>query len=541
MTQATDLEQNTAVETPAAGTAPISAPPPAQSRREWLVLGALIVIMLAQLWTSVVQLSITSDEIDHLHAAYRYWQCNDFGWNPEHPPLVKLVAGLPLQFMKITDPLPQACGIMDNKADDFVVGHAFVFANPEKMLTAARFGASLFAVLLLLTVWFVARKMFGPPVAVLCGVLVAFDPNFLAHGALVTTDIAAAFSVLLATYMLYRYVLEPNFTRLVALGLATGMAVCAKHSMIVLAVILPALLALDVLLFSSEGRGRRLLRCAGAMLLVGAIALTVLWAAYGFRYAARPGGAAVWSPARLPYAHGTVPTKVIPQLERWHLMPQAYLAGLQDVLVESEIGRPSFLLGKRYRGSNWFYFPVASAIKFTLPVLLMAVISAFSLRFWRTKLRELVFLLFPLLAFLGFSMRSGLNIGIRHLLPVLPLLIVFGAAGTWSLLRERKWGIVAMSALLLFQVATSLHTYPNYLSYANELWGGRARLTVILRTPMSTGGRRRRWLALTSTKRIRKIASSCEPTTTGTATTEFPAVASRKFNGTSCRRRTRVR
>ncbi len=113
------------------------------------MLAALVIAMLAQLWTSVVQLSITSDEGDHLHAAYRYWQCNDFGWNPEHPPLVKIVAGLPLQFMKINDPLPHACGAQNTKVVDFLAGHQFVFANPERMLTAARFAVSSFAVLLL--------------------------------------------------------------------------------------------------------------------------------------------------------------------------------------------------------------------------------------------------------------------------------------------------------------------------------------------------------------------------------------------------------
>ena len=92
----------------------------AGSRRnyvEWAVPLALVVIMLTQLWTSITRLSITSDEIDHLHAAYRYWQCNDFGWNPEHPPLVKIVAGLPLLFMHINDPIPHACGHPDDKAD----------------------------------------------------------------------------------------------------------------------------------------------------------------------------------------------------------------------------------------------------------------------------------------------------------------------------------------------------------------------------------------------------------------------------------------
>ncbi|MGA7459516.1 MAG: hypothetical protein WBW69_04780, partial [Candidatus Korobacteraceae bacterium] len=51
------------------------AAPTKKNWPEWVVLAALVVVMLAQLWTSVVQLSITSDEVDHLHAAYRYWQC----------------------------------------------------------------------------------------------------------------------------------------------------------------------------------------------------------------------------------------------------------------------------------------------------------------------------------------------------------------------------------------------------------------------------------------------------------------------------------
>jgi len=452
--------------------AAILAPQPAGGYREWLLLAALAIAMIAQLWTSVVQLSITSDEIDHLHAAYRYWQCNDFGWNPEHPPLVKIVAGLPLQFMKINDPVANACGAQTSKAADFIIGHAFLVANPESVLTAARFAASFLALLLLLTVWFFARKMFGLPAAIIAGVLVAFEPNLLAHGALVTTDVAAALGMTLAVYAAYSYVREPNGTRLLALGLATGFALCAKHSGILLAVIVPTLLFADAIFFSPRQRSRTLLRNAGVLLLVAAIALTVLWAAYGFRYAARPGGAAVWTPPRLAEAHGRVATKFIPQAEHWRVLPEAYLVGLQDVLTESEVGRPSFLLGKLYRTGNWFYFPVVLLIKFTLGLLLMLALSAVSVRYWRSKLRELLFLIVPVVLYLAFSMRSGLNVGVRHLLPVFPLLILFAAAGAWDFLHQRKWGMAMLVALLLLHVASSLHAYPNYICYSNELWGG---------------------------------------------------------------------
>jgi 4-amino-4-deoxy-L-arabinose transferase-like glycosyltransferase len=471
MTTATTSE----TEMPARLDAAPAAEPAAPAKKNWLewaVLAALVVIMLAQLWTSVVQLSITSDEVDHLHAAYRYWQCNDFGWNPEHPPLMKLVAGLPLQFMHINDPFPHACGAQNSKVLDFLAGHQFVFSNPERMLTAARFAVSLFSIVLLLTAWFFTRKMFGTPTAIVAGVLLAFEPNILAHGALVTTDIAASAGILLSLYALYCYLTQPNSTRVIALGLALGFALCAKHSTVLLAVMLPAILLADALLPKRPELGRRLLRYAGAIAAAGAIGFVVLWACYGFRYAARPYGAAVWSPPWLEVARGTVSTAVIPRLEHWHVFPEAYLVGLQDVLVCSELGRPTFLLGKLYRNGTWLYFPVSASIKFTLPLLLMVLVSTLAVGFWKTKRRELLCLALPTTIYLAFSMSSKLNMGIRHLMPVLPLLIIFAGAGVWDVVRKRRWGMIALAVLLAFHIATSLRAYPNYLSYANEAWGG---------------------------------------------------------------------
>jgi hypothetical protein len=74
--------------------------------------------------------------------------------------------------------------------------------------------------------------------------------------------------------------------------------------------------------------------------------------------------------------------------------------------------------------------------------------------------------------YLAFGMNSKLNIGSRHLLPVLPLFTIFAAVGTWEIVRDRKWAVAALAVMLTFQVFTSFHAYPNYLSYSNELWGG---------------------------------------------------------------------
>ena len=439
---------------------------------EWIPLFLLSVFMAAQMWTSVRQLSVTSDEIDHLHAGYRYLRCHDFGWNPEHPPLAKIVAALPLLAMQVNDPIPNACGMPSSRALDFRVGHAFLFANRESVLMAARTAVSLFAILLLITTWFFARTLFGTNVALVASALVTFEPNLIGHGSLVTTDVPAALGFLLAIYASYRYLVRPTVDRMLVLGLAMGLALALKFSCTTLVGILPVLFLVDALMTDRGRRMRRLLRSMGGFALAMLVAVVVLWASYGFRYASRPGGAQPWINARADEARGIVPTRVIPMMGRAHLLPQAYLIGLLDVFVESELGRPAYLLGQNYLGGRWYYFPVSAAIKLTVPFLLIVFLSFAAFHFWRPNLRKLLFLLLPVALYMAASAASGINIGFRHVFPIVPLLAIFGAAGIWNLSLRRNLVIGALIVLLSAHAASSLHSFPNYISYGNELWGG---------------------------------------------------------------------
>jgi hypothetical protein len=449
-----------------------------EARRRWVswqhaVLPILAVIMLAQMWTSVDRLSITSDEAHHFHSGYRYLECRDFGWNLEHPPLANMVAALPLLGMEIVDPIPSACGMPNSKLIDFQAGHDFVFANPESVLMAGRRAASAFAVGLLVAMWFFARKMFGTAAAIIAGVLIAFEPNILGNGPLVMTDVPAALGFVLAVYALYSYLSAPSYGRLALVGVATGFALCLKHQTMLLIGILPALAVADAFLAGSQ-RMRTALRNLFALMPAMVIAFTMLWGAYGFRYDARPNHATPWRPALLATAHGVIPTKIVPAMERRRLLPQAYLIGIQDIYVELETGGRSFLLGRIYPNGRWFYFPVAATIKLTLPTLLLLVISAMAVPFWREHKREAAFLLIPGGMLLASMMTSTLDIGIRHVLPLFPFLIIFAAAGSWQLARKWRWATIALAGVLVFHAVSSLRAFPNYVSYANELWGGPA-------------------------------------------------------------------
>lgn len=430
-------------------------------------------LMLAQMWMSDLRLSVTSDEIDHLQAGYRYVTCHDFGWNPEHPPLVKMVAAVPLLFMHINDPIGGACGLPDNRGIDFRAGHDFVFANPESMLTAARFATSMFALALLIVCWLFAKKLFGRTVALLSAVLIAFEPTILGHGSLVTTDVPSALGFVLAVYATYCYAERPDWRRTILLGLSVGLALCLKHSALLLALIVPLLLALDLLRRTQTPRARRLLQHAGALAMVASIAVTSLWTIYGFRYSGRPSGVPIWPlEKQWEEVHGFAPTKLIPDLMVAKVLPEPYLVGLRDVTTVSELGRPGFLLGRAYFGGRWIYFPIASLIKLTLPFLLLMFVSAFAFEFWNGHLRELGFVMIPVAVLLAFAVLANINIGFRHVMPILPFLAIFASAGTWSLARTRRWRMPLLAGLLLFQAGSSLHAFPNYLSYSNEAWGG---------------------------------------------------------------------
>ena len=173
------------------------------------------------------------------------------------------------------------------------------------------------------------------------------------------------------------------------------------------------------------------------------------------------------------------------------------------MLVQSEVGDPSFLLGRLYLKGNWFYFPVAAAIKYTLPVLLMTLISLLSWRFWRGKSRELLFLVLP-----------GVDISrVQHELKAEYWQPAPAArpSSPQRFLRLRGPGVgfaIAggqsrlVAAILAFQIFTSLHAYPTISATATSFGADRVRRIVSSPTPMLTGAKPRRWLAITLRRRI---------------------------------------
>ena len=444
-----------------------------------LVIGVLLllVIMAGELALSVRQQSQTFDEACHIFAGYRYWKNADFGINFEHPPLVKLVAAVPLLWLPLRVP-SVANGYF--KLVEYGSGRDFLYSNDaNSLLWRARLAAAIFTVGLALSVFLVAYSMFGAGPAFLALTLLIFEPNILAHGALVTTDISVTLGLFLGVVSFYWYLKKPSALTLTGAGLAAGLCIGIKHSGILIFPILLFLVLADLFpfrdpetrQFTSDLRSRAL-RQAASMAVIAAIAFIALWSLYGFRYAARPSGANV-NPPLAEFAKQLNPASaaVVMQIAHWHLIPESYLYGV--VNVYSLGGLPSVIFGKYYPTSQWFYFPAVFIIKSTMAFLLLCGLALLSDALWRKEFRrEVLFLLIPAAFYLSVAMFSGVNYGVRHLLPVYPFLIVLVAFGAWQLGRRNRSLAALVAILLLFHAMSSLRAFPNYIPYANELWGG---------------------------------------------------------------------
>ena len=452
---------------------------PFQWQAKWFFPAAvaLFTIFAAEMFFSVRMESQTFDEPAHLYAGYSYWVRSDYGINPEHPPLVKLVASLPLLVEKPKYPEPTNFFFRADSA----IGGSRLLAGPdgESRLNRARAAVSVFVLLLGLLMVLAAREMFGDATALFALALFVFDPLLIAHGPLLGTDAGATCCIFGTIYAFYRYVKRPSLMRLGVCAVAAGLSLATKHSAILIAPLLILLSAVEVAMWRPrEGEGSRwryALRLVGSLGAIAVASVAILWAFYGFRYEARPGRVQITPPTAvyLQGLHHPAQASVIAFAERHHLLPEAYLYGLTDVTILSDDGRVMFLFGKVYPNGRWFYFPAAFLIKSTLGFLMLLALVLFARGIWRSgSRREVLFLTIPPVVYFGTAMASKLDIGIRHVLPIMPFLIVLAAVGAVSLARKSRAWAWAVAVLLALHIGSSLHAFPNYLPYSNEVFGG---------------------------------------------------------------------
>jgi 4-amino-4-deoxy-L-arabinose transferase-like glycosyltransferase len=419
--------------------------------------------------------SLTFDEGDHIFAGYMMWHTGDYGLNPEHPPLVKLVATLPLLHQNLwVPPLQQRMF----KGEAYRDGRDFMERNdgPEhSLLFRMRLATGVFAVGLSIMVFLMGSKFFGERAGLLALLLVVFEPNVLANSDLVTTDVGVACFFLATIYCFYRYARQPSAIRLLLTGLAAGLTLASKHSGILLAPILLGLMLVEIACAEPGRRKRMAATLFGGSAAIVFIAVGVLWAFYGFRYAARPAGL-VMNPTLGKYAAPLTGMNgwVIGHLASWRLLPESYLMGMTDIHYAAQ-QYAIFLLGHDYPHGVWWYFPVALSIKTTLGLIGLVVLAGIALIGKRLgQSRELAYLVVPGAIYLTAAVLSGMNIGTRHVLFLYPLAALLAAAGLIALAQHSRRWLWIGGALVACHVISALAVFPAEMAYGNEAWGGTA-------------------------------------------------------------------
>jgi len=157
-----------------------------------------------------------------------------------------------------------------------------------------------------------------------------------------------------------------------------------------------------------------------------------------------------------------------------YIVPTDFVLGIFWQVWHNNEGHPASLLGQYGRTGWWYYFPVAFALKTTLPFLLISLISLgwATHQFITKRDRRLLLLLLPFLIYTGFVLFSHIDIGVRYYLPAFPFLFILGGAFLDSLLKIRRARpvVTAIVCAMFFWIGVeNVRAFPNYLPYMNQL------------------------------------------------------------------------
>lgn len=451
-------------------------------------LGTFVLLFGFLTVSSFVQKSPSVDEPVHLLSGYSYLKWGDFRANPEHPPLAKVLAALPLLAFDVRDPRPLTPDwdrIPDSKpgppTENVAREMFFVDNDADRLFFYAKLPMIGLGMILGVFVFLWAKDLYGLTAAAVALFIYCLDPNILAHSQNVHTDVPFATFFFISCYFFWRALNDLSRTNLLLTSLFFGLTAITKYSFLTLLPVWGVMGLLGIYFLKSQrcsittprivsGRWERAALLVGTVACAFITAYIFIWAAYGFRFYAIPGGNRLLSLAPVrsdqPFVNG-----VASLIIQHQLFPEAWVYG--QLYVLKDLRRATYLLGETSIDGFWLYFPVALAVKTPIPTLILLVLTLWTFILKRKERMASLFLLIPPLLYFSLAVWSRMNIGLRHILPIYPFLFVLvggTAADLWTSKTKVKRGCLIF--LALWYVWSSMSIYPHYLAYFNELVGG---------------------------------------------------------------------
>lgn len=471
-------------------------------RCHWLIAASLLALMLVLGITSMSKDSAIVDEAAHIPAGYSYLHYGDYRLNPEHPPLIKDLAAIPLQFMHLNFPINSPAWTTEVNGQ-WDAGWAFLYLlgnNADQILFWARLPILLLGVGFGLVLYRYMWRRFGIATGLLTLFFYCLSPNILANARLVTTDLGASIFMFVALMAFIRFVELPNRVNIILLSLGLAAASLSKDSSVLL---YPFCLAMAFILVyikpSSMPLAQKWRTLVGGFIVASLLSEAWIYLFYIPHVWNMPTSVQerliAGSLPQAPWAINLLTT--IAKLPGGKPLAQ-YLLGVFMVFGRVEGGNVTYLFGTVKNGSFRSYFPLLFLLKTQVAFLILSTVTAgvaifglinrkrrpwtaILINFVRSHLVETVLTLFAGFYF-AIAVSGNLNLGIRHILPIyVPLFGVMAVATVrltrrlWGLGRRWRVGAAVVLALLLGWYAEStLAVAPHYLAYFNELIGGPA-------------------------------------------------------------------
>ncbi len=442
-----------------------------EQRRGWsrVAAAALLAVFAVQALVAARRDSVTIDEFVHLPVGLYYLYTGDFRPDPINPPWTRMIAAATLlSHPPAFDPEPNMPA--------WGMGYLFERRNRDQyhaLFVRARSAIVLLAVILGVVVFWWADLLYGTTGALAALFLFAFSPNLLAHGHLVTLDLAGALGFTASAFALWRMLERGTRGSAVAAGLVIGVATLLKLSAFVLGLALVACVTVRVV-ESMRREGERWTHWPVLLALALVVACVVVNAGYGFDGTLAPLSTADLDPrGALAAAAETAPWLRLP-------LPIALVEGVDMVLNVGKQSDPSYFLAGRLSNEGWWYYHIAAFfLKTPLPIVAASLIGLGAWLVGRSPgERDYCVFVPAIVVFAANALFNSLQIGVRHVLPAYPLLMI--GAGPWlaralERLKVRAGrhaaGLVAAGGML-WLVAGTIAVAPRYLQYFNEIAGG---------------------------------------------------------------------
>ena len=438
--------------------------PPARSWIAPLAAAMITAVALVRIVATYPVFSQSWDEPAHLATGMEWLDQGRYTREPLHPPLARVMIALG----------PYLAGARSaGHTNTWQEGNALLEwrdAYPRN-LALARLGVLPFFVLGAAVVFLWARWLFDDAAAVAAVLLFTTIPPVLGHAGLATTEMAATAMIAWTLYAFVRWLREPTRGWSLGLGVTAAAAVLSKFSALLF---LPAGGLALYLCHRAQGRDRDVrgrpdrLRAARLAYLP---MLVLVWA--GYRFSVGPLVTAMDVPLeQRPGTHFPAERAAYRAAEAAVYPAPEFFQGLSMLYRKNQAGQKAYLLGEVRSTGWWYFFPVALAVKTPLALGCLLVAFLWALRRDLAPRWERAGPLLAALLILAVCLPSRINIGLRHVLPMYPLLAICagaGAAAVWTSTRRPWLGAAVVVALAGWQVVSSVRAHPDYVAYFNEI------------------------------------------------------------------------